>query len=377
MYYRTIIITAFASLSLTDAFALTSRVEKITSLSAIAEPSQKNAFVGMFKNTRGSDEVLACPRTKEPLRITTTGPLLGGVSSSLKVCLKSSDATYNGRTNMYYDLLQQAEDVGEVTTKEESSAFFPNNALTEGVVKSLRGFIPPPLASILSERGILPGDEYVTMRDMFTSPSVSFAYERGWRQSFSNAGFPGADKEYEMVRDYFMPINPEVVVDMSCATGLFTRRLVKSSDYSRVIGCDYSDSMLREARKRINSDTELNDGNTNTRLDLVRCDVGNIPMISDSVDALHAGAAMHCWPDLDAALSEIHRVLKPGGRYFATTFLSSYISTMTRGNSSAQNTFQAFTTDSLKELILKSGFEENNVKIEVLGSGCAVIRAEK
>ena len=199
MYYRTIIITAFASLSLTDAFALTSRVEKITSLSAIAEPSQKNAFVGMFKNTRGSDEVLACPRTKEPLRITTTGPLLGGVSSSLKVCLKSSDATYNGRTNMYYDLLQQAEDVGEVTTKEESSASFPNNALTEGVVKSLRGFIPPPLASILSERGILPGDEYVTMRDMFTSPSVSFAYERGWRQSFSNAGFPGADKEYEMV----------------------------------------------------------------------------------------------------------------------------------------------------------------------------------
>ena len=181
------------------------------------------------------------------------------------------------------------------------------------------------------------------------------------------------------VRDYFMPINPEVVVDMSCATGLFTRRLVKSSDYSRVIGCDYSDSMLREARKRINSDTELNDGNTNTRLDLVRCDVGNIPMISESVDAFHAGAAMHCWPDLDAALSEIHRVLKPGGRYFATTFLTDYFSGVNMvGNTVAQQKmFQEFTRDSLDDLLLTAGFEAEKFEIEILGSACVVIRAEK
>jgi hypothetical protein len=27
---------------------------------------------------------------------------------------------------------------------------------------------------------------------------VSFAYERGWRRSFSWAGFPGEEKEFEM-----------------------------------------------------------------------------------------------------------------------------------------------------------------------------------
>merc|ERR1712086_156462 len=100
-------------------------------------------------------------------------------------------------------------------------------------------------------------------RDLFTSPQVSFAYERGWRQGFAAAGFPGADKEYEMVKEYFEPISPDTVVDMSCATGLFTRRLAKGGDYSRVLGCDYSDSMLTEARRRIEADSDLkNDGSS-------------------------------------------------------------------------------------------------------------------
>jgi hypothetical protein len=61
------------------------------------------------------------------------------------------------------------------------------------------------------------------MRDLFTSPAVSYAYERGWRQGFAQAGFPGPDVESDMAMDYFAPVvartNYSVVVDMSCATG--------------------------------------------------------------------------------------------------------------------------------------------------------------
>ena len=66
------------------------------------------------------------------------------------------------------------------------------------------------------------------MRDLFTSPSVSFAYERGWRQGFAAAGFPGADAEFELANEYFEPAierrrrgggEGSVLVDMSCATG--------------------------------------------------------------------------------------------------------------------------------------------------------------
>lgn len=63
-------------------------------------------------------------------------------------------------------------------------------------------------------------------RDLFTSPAVSFAYERGWRQGFAQAGFPGADTEADMAMDYFAPatvlsgdLSQSVIVDMSCATG--------------------------------------------------------------------------------------------------------------------------------------------------------------
>ena len=59
---------------------------------------------------------------------------------------------------------------------------------------------------------------------LFTSPSVSFAYERGWRQGFASAGFPGPDKEAELAMEYFAPAvakakGSSVLVDMSCATG--------------------------------------------------------------------------------------------------------------------------------------------------------------
>lgn len=182
------------------------------------------------------------------------------------------------------------------------------------------------------------------------------------------------------MRDFFEPVEPKVVVDMSCATGLFTRRLAKSNDYNRVIACDYSDSMLLEARNRIRADPDLSSQKLATTLDLVRCDVGDIPMQEGSVDALHAGAAMHCWPDLDSAMTEIYRVLKPGGRFFTTTFLAAYFSNVQgiSGESVQEKAFQYFeSVDVLRDIVKKGGFSEENIDIEVLGAACVVIRVKK
>ena len=147
------------------------------------------------------------------------------------------------------------------------------------------------------------------------------------------------------------------------------------------MGCDYSESMLTEARRRISEESKLSALKT-TKLDLVRLDVGQIPMKDESIDCLHAGAAMHCWPDLDAAASEIYRVLKPNGRYFATTFLSPYFSNLSRMDGQtttvSQQAYQYFESiDTLKELLERGGFESDKIQIEVLGRACAVIRAEK
>ena len=79
-------------------------------------------------------------------------------------------------------------------------------------MNSFRVFIPPPLRNVLAITGVLPGGNYIPMRDLFTSPQVSFAYERGWRQGFAAAGFPGADKEYELVKENFQLLDPDTVV---------------------------------------------------------------------------------------------------------------------------------------------------------------------
>ena len=41
-----------------------------------------------------------------------------------------------------------------------------------------------------------------------------------------------------------------VVVDLSCGSGLMTRRLCRSGRYRRVLALDYSEAMLRETGRR-------------------------------------------------------------------------------------------------------------------------------
>jgi ubiquinone/menaquinone biosynthesis C-methylase UbiE len=63
--------------------------------------------------------------------------------------------------------------------------------------------------------------------------------------------------------------------------------------------------MLEETRRRcVEEDI--------TPPELIRCDVSRLPFASGSLDAVHAGAAMHCWPRL-ASLTLL---------YFSPFFLS-------------------------------------------------------
>jgi len=348
----------------------------------------KRDLLGRLGEKTVADSVLADPVTKEPLRFSSKGPILGGSKAGVAVTLESESgsSSYAGRTNTYYNLLEP------VAAPQQSDEDEKTSVSRYPILSSLLSFTPPPLRGVLAS--LDSNVEYVPMRDLFTSPQVSFAYERGWRQGFQAAGFPGADAEYELAKEYFEPViaskrakgdGTDVLVDMSCATGLFTRRFAKSGDYTRVIACDYSESMLNEARRRIREDADI--ANAPTKLDLVRCDVGRIPMKSDSVDAFHAGAAMHCWPEIEKSLQEIHRVLVPGGRYFATTFLGNYFNTVasaeraSNGGEDLATNMQAFqyfpTKEFLRDLLLDAGFEADKVEVEVVGVGCVIIRAEK
>ncbi|XP_037469102.1 uncharacterized methyltransferase At2g41040, chloroplastic-like [Triticum dicoccoides] len=154
--------------------------------------------------------------------------------------------------------------------------------------------------------------------ELFRSPLVSFLYERGWRQNFNRSGFPGRDEEFQMAQDYFQPVAGGILVDVSCGSGLFSRKFASSGAYSAVIALDFSENMLRQCYDYIKQEETP----MNTNLALVRADISRLPFASCSIDAIHAGAAIHCWPSPSNAIAEISRVLKPGGVFVATTFLS-------------------------------------------------------
>ncbi|KAK9814213.1 hypothetical protein WJX72_002366 [[Myrmecia] bisecta] len=152
---------------------------------------------------------------------------------------------------------------------------------------------------------------------IFQSPLVSFVYERGWRQGFAWAGFPGADEEFQMAMDCLRPAYGQPLLDMSCGSGLFSRRFVESGKFAGVIAADFSGNMLEQAGQFF--DQQNLDKRQYT---LLKADVGRLPFPTGSLAAVHAGAAIHCWPNPTAAVAEISRVLKPGGVFVASTFLN-------------------------------------------------------
>lgn len=205
--------------------------------------------------------------------------------------------------------------------------------------------------------------------ELFRSPLVSFLYERGWRQNFNRSGFPGRDEEFQMAQDYFKPVAGGLLVDVSCGSGLFSRKFATSGTYSSVVALDFSENMLRQCYEFFKQDDILSTAN----LALIRADISRLPFASGSVDAIHAGAALHCWPSPSNAVAEISRVLRSGGVFVATTFLSSPLNTPFPLESSrplrqlfgqVTNTYAFFTEKEIEDLCKSCGLTNYTSKVQ-------------
>jgi len=98
------------------------------------------------------------------------------------------------------------------------------------------------------------------------------------------------------------------VLDVGCGTGRLAARLRASAGVQSVVGVDFSAGMLAQARTRLASP----DGAATAVL--VRGDATRLPLADAAFDAAVSTEAFHWFPDQDAALVEIRRVLRPGGR---------------------------------------------------------------
>ena len=96
-----------------------------------------------------------------------------------------------------------------------------------------------------------------------------------------------------------------VVADLGCGTGYLARALLGLC--ARIICVDRSRAMLEQARARLERHAR------GTQVELRAGELDALPLADGEVDAVLAGMVLHHVRDLDRALAEMRRALRPGG----------------------------------------------------------------
>lgn len=124
-----------------------------------------------------------------------------------------------------------------------------------------------------------------------TNTVLSFGRDRAWRRATRTA----------------LGLKPgETVLDVGAGTGVSTEELARSGAYA--VGADLSQGMLRAGRL------------TRPAVPLLAGDALALPFPDATFDAVTISFTLRNIPDVEAALRELHRVTRPGGRLVVCEF---------------------------------------------------------
>ena len=104
----------------------------------------------------------------------------------------------------------------------------------------------------------------------------------------------------------------ERALDLACGTGDIA--FAVAAHGARAVGLDITHRMLQLARLRAGSTT------SRQAVSFIGGDMTSLPFRTASFDLVTTGYGLRNVPDLDAAIDEIARVLRPGGRLLSLDF---------------------------------------------------------
>ena len=117
---------------------------------------------------------------------------------------------------------------------------------------------------------------------------------------------------YDFTLDEMHVGNHQSILEIGFGNGKFFYKQFNRAEELRITGLDFSEDMIREA-KSINQDY-LEQG----KLVLVKGQSDKMPFQNASFDIIFCINVAYFWNEPQDHLEEIHRVLKPGGRFYTT-----------------------------------------------------------
>ena len=109
-------------------------------------------------------------------------------------------------------------------------------------------------------------------------------------------------------------VNPKIILDVATGTADVAIMTAQILQPEKIIGIDISDGMLNFGRKKINK------LGLATLIELLNGDSETIKFDDNSFDAVTVAFGVRNFQNLEKGLSEIKRVLKPGGRLVVLEF---------------------------------------------------------
>ncbi|MGD9957777.1 class I SAM-dependent methyltransferase [Nocardioides sp.] len=138
--------------------------------------------------------------------------------------------------------------------------------------------------------------------------------------------------------DLIVSARPTDVLEVGCGTGCFAARVQASHPGIRLTAIDQSPRFV-----------ELTAGRG---VEARRADVQDLPFKDDSFDVVAAMWMLYHVPDLDKALSEVRRVLRPGGLFVAVTNGDEHLAGLRR-DAGAKALVTAFSSENGESMLLR------------------------
>ncbi len=127
----------------------------------------------------------------------------------------------------------------------------------------------------------------------FMNNLTSFRFHKLWRKT--------AMKKMQIKRG-------ESALDVCCGTADWTIDIARISKNGRIIGLDFSQNMLDIGRRKVTNEK------LDKQIELIYGNAMDIPYEDNTFDYATIGFALRNVPDIEKTLSEMMRVIKPGGK---------------------------------------------------------------